>query len=335
MKLYIKCNSDKSSMEYVLDSQNHCYVEDAGAKFLYSANPAFFDKYFKSMSIPGFKVGGYSHYCKVLLNIKDEIIQAIPTAAKKRIGISKQGYSMEFEVESVVTADSLNTWVPKSYERDYAIGNIKPITSFSPKREPASLDIDDIFDTTFDSKAISEINNTLSEIYIEYQKAVKMAGINSNYREMSSTQLVKYLLKNRFRNSISVSVEEYGVPRKYENRPRQAGSMFDDVIYDIDAQAVSSNGYNLFVEPKSKGEMNIDIAYQVNYYINELIQDKYLNDLGVVIDAGFDLNSLDNDIGFKKNDAWKDFIVLGFSVSGPNSLFVDIKSKKLSDVVLN
>lgn len=315
----------------VLDSQNICELKDEGAEFLYPANPEFFNKYFKSMSIPGFKANGRRRYCYAKLNISNKILEAIPAAAKRRIGVSRNEYEIMFGLESIVTEDSLETY--KGTTR-FSVGDVVSVDTFKQKNTPVSLDIEDIFDTTINKEEISRIDSVLEKIYNEYTKAVELSKTNPNYREMSSTQLIQYLIKNKFGKEVSISVEEYGIPSKYANRPRQAGSGFSGTFYDVKDDIASKNHYNLFVEPQLKGERNTDLAYQINDYVEELSRDKHLEDLGISINAGGNLRSLDNDIGRKRNDAWKDFIVLGYAVSGPRSLLFDTKSKRISDIVL-
>lgn len=143
------------------------------------------------------------------------------------------------------------------------------------------------------------------------------------YKIVSSEELIQYLLKSKFKNLISVSIDEGGghPPRKYCTS-RYVGRW--NSYCGLDQRRVWNNNYSVFVDVRT--EDSDAMIVQVNDYMKTLSSNTYIKDLGIDISWEKD-NVLGGPLGGH-------YLTIGFIVTGPRSLYFPVKTKRLSDVKL-
>ena len=311
----------------VISNNNKCEVLDEGGEYFYSQEPAFFDKYFKSISCKGLFRGGTHHVVKLEIAFDEELLSVIPATRQREIRIQNQKtctyQPYETYVNSYVTKESLSKYRGSD---DYTIGQKVTVSTNIEKQNtnfPYSIIPEDVLNATFDSTYMKSLENQLAKVLQEYEKYNSLNQTRS--KEITSIELIRRLIVSKFGRKVNVLIGYYGIPSKYTFTPRQTGSRFSDTIYSVDDKKVKENGYNLFVEVVNNDE---SLAQEINSFVNSLNSNSYINNLDIHIDS-ISNGNLENNVGYRDN------IILGFNIKWTHMLLVSGKTLKLSDITVS
>lgn len=321
-----------SKVDAVLNPENVCKPKDEGGRAIYNIDPEFFDKYFEWISCDGLFSKRSPSKFEGRFAYNYEVTNWIPIKDRRAQGLSPSQTVKSREattyIFSFVTEDSLSNWEAspksKSSGEKYSVGEkvqvIAPVGS--DPVVPYSTDMEDIVKATFiDSDWIKKITEDLKSVlqWAESNKKLSEQG----YKIISSEELVQYLLKSKFKNEISVSIDIGGghVPSKYCTS-RYVGRW--NSYCGLDQRRVWDNSYSVFVDVSIEDADTM--IKQVNDYMNSLRTNTYIKDLDIDISWEKD-NVLGGALGGH-------YYTLGFIVSGPRKLYFPTKTKMLSDVKL-